>query len=179
MIDAAPSDDVIDAMSCGADEAPCQTACGDDPCLRPAHVATDFGTFAGANLGMTEITATTTLDTSTGAISGVRGPNASATSYEVISGVGFIRRAQGNNMPAIAIWVFGSLTISARVTASGSASVVLASANNATLGPTGVIATLPAIGGANVSTAARSFASPASGCGARTRQSDYSCTFVM
>src|SRR5687767_4798492 len=80
MSDAPPLDDVVDARSCGADEAPCQAACGDDPCLRPAHVATEFGTFAGANLGMTAITATTTLDTSTGAISGVRGPNTSATS---------------------------------------------------------------------------------------------------
>ena len=123
--------------SCGPDEAPCMADCSEQ-CLRPAHVATGFGTFASASLAAISLD-DATLDTTTGAITGVRAANTSAATYEVNAGIGFVRRAQADGAPAIAIWVFGELATAGRITATGTAAVVLASANRLHVGPASVI----------------------------------------
>ncbi|HEU0035945.1 MAG TPA: hypothetical protein VFQ53_35280 [Kofleriaceae bacterium] len=123
---------------CGPDEAPCVGgACGAATCLHPGHVATGFGTFVVPTL-QSIVLAEAVLDTRTGAITGARAPNTKPDSYEVIGGIGFVRATQGNGEP-IAIWVVGSLAITGSVTATGDASVVLASATALTIGADGVL----------------------------------------
>jgi hypothetical protein len=127
------------ALACGPDEAECVgTVCGAATCLQPAHVPNGFGTFAAPALASITISAAATFDGNTGAISGVRAANATPSSYEVVSGVGFIRRGQPAAGP-IAIWMFGNLTISAATRVTGNASVVLASTSSLTVAATGTI----------------------------------------
>jgi hypothetical protein len=127
------------ALPCGPDKAVCVGAeCGATMCLQPAHVPNGFGTFAAPALASIGVSAPATFDTSTGAISGVRAANATPSSYEVVSGIGFIRRGQAAAGP-IAIWVFGDLTISAATRATGGASIVLASTSSLTVAATGSI----------------------------------------
>jgi hypothetical protein len=126
-------------LVCGPDKAACVgAACGSAMCLQPAHVPNGFGTFAAPALASIIVDSAVSFDTSTGAISRLRAPNATPSSYEVISGIGFIRRGQPAAGP-IAIWMFGDLTIAAAVRATGAASVVLASTSSLRVAATGSI----------------------------------------
>ena len=118
-------------ISCGDDAAPCVgLACSAVTCITPAHIPTGFGTFARAQLdSITILDDAATWDTNTGAIAGVRAANAATDTYEVVDGVGFIRRTQVD-APPLAIWVFGDLVVRAPMTASGDASMIVASASD-------------------------------------------------
>jgi hypothetical protein len=139
--DAGADDAAIDAtvLVCGPDKASCVgVECGATMCLQPAHVASGFGIFAAPSLAATVISASATFDTATGAISGVRAASATPSSYEVVSGIGFVRRGQGTAAP-LALWVFGDLTIAAPTRAIGVASVMLASTSSLTISTAGAI----------------------------------------
>jgi hypothetical protein len=124
---------------CGPDKAMCAgAACGQTTCLQPAHVPAGFGVYAAPSLGSVVVSAAATFDTSTGAITGLRAANGSPGAYQVVSGIGFIRRAQGSSVP-LAVWVFGDLTIMATATVRGDASAMLASQSSLTLASTAVI----------------------------------------
>ena len=140
-VDAGADDGAIDAgaLVCGPDKAACVgLECGTTMCLQPAHVPNGFGIFAAPSLAATVVSASATFDTTTGAISGLRMANATPSSYEVVSGIGFIRRGQGTAAP-LALWIFGDLTIAAPTRAIGVASILLASTSSLTISTAGTI----------------------------------------
>lgn len=141
--DSQPPDAVsIDAplvLVCGPDKAACAgAACGPTMCLQPAHVPAGFGVYAAPALGSVAVSAAATFDTSTGAITGLRAANGNPGAYQVVSRIGFIRRAQTGSVP-LALWVFGDLTIMATATVHGDASAMLASQSSLMIASTGSI----------------------------------------
>jgi hypothetical protein len=153
-------------LGCGPDKAMCAgAACGQTMCLQPAHVAAGFGVYAAPSLGSVVVSAAVTFDTSTGAITGLRAANGNPDAYQVVSRIGFIRRAQGNSV-RLALWVFGDLTITATATVRGDASAMLASQSSLTIASTGSIdiaakGLVPGPGGS----AGGTFRTAGAGCG--------------
>ena len=152
--------------SCGPDKAPCTgAACGSTMCLQPAHVPSGFGSYAVPSLASITIQNRVHFDTNTGSITGLRAANTATGTYQLISGIGFVRRSQPGAAP-LALWTFGDLTIAAATTAGGDAAMMLASLSTLTITPSGSIdagarALVPGPGGLLGGT----FRTAGSGCG--------------